>query len=338
MDKPPVVAITLGDAAGIGAEIVAKLLRRSEWQGAARPVVVGDEWVWRRGQAQAGADVPVRRVGSLAEAGEGASTEPCFLPIESVSAADIDAPVSSAAAGRGALQALNTCLEGVRRGDVDAICFAPLNKQSLKLGGMKVEDELHYFANFFGVETYFCEFNTLGTLWTSRVSSHVPMKSIFDYITQERVEAAARLTWNTLRRAGFDNPRIGIAALNPHGGDGGTCGREEIDILAPALERLAREGVPVEGPFPADTIFLKARAGLLDSVITLYHDQGQIALKLLGFERGVTVHGGVPACITTPAHGTAFDIAGKGVANAEAMVQAFLLASRMGAAGKLTSM
>jgi 4-hydroxythreonine-4-phosphate dehydrogenase len=332
MSNLPVVAVTLGDAAGIGAEVVAKLFSRAEWRGVARPVVVGDEWVWRRGQEVAGVEVPVRPVESFAEARGGSAAEPCFLAVDSVSASDIGEPAPSAAAGRGALRVLDLCLDGVVRGEVDAICFAPLNKQSMKLGGLKFDDELNYFANVLGVDSYFCEFNTLGSLWTSRVSSHVPMTEIFHYITEERVEAAARLTRETLARAGFVNPRIGIAALNPHGGDGGTCGREEIDILAPALERLHREGIAVEGPYPADTIFLRAQAGHLDAVITLYHDQGQIALKLLGFERGVTVAGGLPASITTPARGTAFDIAGQGVANSESMVQAFLLAARLGAA------
>ena len=143
--------------------------------------------------------------------------------------------------------------------------------------------------------------------------------------------AAARLTFQTLQRAGFANPRVAVAALNPHGGEGGTCGREEIDIIEPAVKELNAEGLPIQGPFPADTIFLKARAGQLDSIVTMYHDQGQVAVKLLGFERGVTVQGGLPVPITTPAHGTAFDIAGQGKANAEAMTQALLLAAKMSA-------
>ncbi|HYJ35500.1 MAG TPA: 4-hydroxythreonine-4-phosphate dehydrogenase PdxA, partial [Rhizomicrobium sp.] len=120
--------------------------------------------------------------------------------------------------------------------------------------------------------------------------------------------------------------------LNPHGGEGGTCGREEIDIIQPAVNELNEEGLPIQGPYPADTIFLKARDGALDSIVTMYHDQGQVAVKLLGFERGVTVAGGLPVPITTPAHGTAFDIAGQGKAKAEAMTQAFLLAAKMAAA------
>ena len=218
------------------------------------------------------------------------------------------------------------------RGDIDAVCFAPLNKQAMKKGGMAFEDEQHFFADHLGVTGYFCEFNTLGTLWTSRISSHIPLADIPKYVTKDRIKAAARLTFQTLKRAGFAAPRVALAALNPHGGDGGTCGREEIDIIEPAARELNEEGLPILGPFPADTIFLKARDGQLDSIVTMYHDQGQVAVKLLGFERGVTVAGGLPVPITTPAHGTAFDIVGQGKANAEAMTQAFLLAAKMGAA------
>ena len=200
---------------------------------------------------------------------------------------------------------------------------------------MDFEDELHFFADYFGVTEYFCEFNTLGTLWTSRISSHIPLADIPKYVTKDRIKAAARLTYKTLKNAGFAEPRVAVAALNPHGGDGGTCGREEIDIIEPAARELNAEGFPIQGPYPADTIFLKARDGVLDSIVTMYHDQGQVAVKLMGFERGVTVAGGLPAPITTPAHGTAFDIVGQGKANAEAMTQAYLLAAKMGA-GRLT--
>ena len=199
---------------------------------------------------------------------------------------------------------------------------------------MAFEDEQHFFADHLGVTGYFCEFNTLGTLWTSRISSHIPLADIPKYVTKDRIKAAVQLTFQTLKRAGFSQPRVALAALNPHGGDGGTCGREEIDIIEPAAKELNDEGLPILGPFPADTIFLKARDGLLDSVVTMYHDQGQVAVKLLGFERGVTVAGGLPVPITTPAHGTAFDIVGQGKANAEAMTQAFLLAAKMGAAAR----
>jgi 4-hydroxythreonine-4-phosphate dehydrogenase len=330
MNKP-VVAVTFGDASGIGPELAAKLLARPEALAAANIVLVGDAWVWAQGQRIAGTNTKVKTVRDWREARDGDGT-PILLETDTVAAADIVPAQVTAAAGKGARMALTACLDAAKRGDADAICFAPLNKLALKEGGMDCEDELHFFADYLGVKDYFCEFNTLGTLWTSRISSHVPLADIPKYVTKERIQAAARLTYQTLRRAGFIQPRVAVAALNPHGGEGGTCGREEIDIIQPAVKALNAEGLPIQGPFPADTIFLKARNGLLDSIVTMYHDQGQVAVKLLGFERGVTVQGGLPVPITTPAHGTAFDITGQGKANAEAMTQAFLLATKMAAA------
>ena len=328
--KKPVVAVTFGDASGIGPELVAKLLLRPEAREAAQILIVGDAWVLQDGERLAGASSPIQVVHDWKAARSGDGT-PMFLEVETVAKADITPGTVTEAAGRGARMALTACLEAVKRGDIDAICFAPLNKQAMKKGGMHFEDELHFFADWFGVKDYFCEFNTLGTLWTSRISSHIPLADIPKYITKDRIKAAAKLTYQTLKKAGFDQPRVAVAALNPHGGDGGTCGREEIDVIEPAARELNAEGLAVEGPYPADTIFLKARDGLLDSIVTMYHDQGQVAIKLMGFSRGVTVQGGLPTTITTPAHGTAFDIVGQGKASAEAMTQAFLLAAKMGA-------
>jgi 4-hydroxythreonine-4-phosphate dehydrogenase len=324
----PVVAVTFGDASGIGPELVAKLLTRPQALAAANIVLVGDGWVWAQGQRIAGTNTGVKAIRSWSEARE-PSDVPMFLEVDTVTQADILPAQVTAAAGRGARMALTACLDAAKRGDIDAVCFAPLNKLAMKKGGMDFEDELHFFADYLGVTDYFCEFNTLGTLWTSRISSHIPLADIPKYVTKDRIKAAARLTWRTLKQAGFAQPRVAVAALNPHGGEGGTCGREEIDIIEPAVKDLNAEGLPILGPFPADTIFLKARDGQLDSIVTMYHDQGQVAVKLLGFERGVTVQGGLPVPITTPAHGTAFDITGQGKANAEAMTQAFLLAAKM---------
>ena len=141
---------------------------------------------------------------------------------------------------------------------------------------------------------------------------------------------AATLIYRSLQANGIASPRVAVAGLNPHNGDGGTCGREEIDVIEPAVRELNARGMAVVGPFPADTIFLRARDGELDAIVTMYHDQGQIAIKLLGFSRGVTVQGGLPVPITTPAHGTAYDIAGQGKANVQAMANAFAIACRMG--------
>jgi 4-hydroxythreonine-4-phosphate dehydrogenase len=329
ISQKPTVALTLGDPAGIGPELMAKLLARGDVMVHARVVLVGDTWLWEEGQAVAGVTVATRTVSDFDQVRLSPEGTPLFLPVESVRPGEVPRSTVSAAAGASVLKVFEICLDAASAGLIDAICFAPLNKHSMKMSGMKFADELHFFADHLKVSSCLCEFNTLGNLWTSRVCSHVPFKDVVLYLTKDRILEAVKLLYDALRLAGFEHPRVAVAALNPHGGEGGACGREEIDIIAPAVSAVNAQGYPVAGPFPADTIFLKARDGHYDGVVTMYHDQGQIALKLLGFERGVTIHGGLPFPVTTPAHGTAFDIAGQNKANVEATVQAFLIACRM---------
>ena len=331
--KFPVVALTLGDAAGIGPELIARLLSQSDIAEKANIVLIGDRWLWQDGQDIAQLKVATHAVKSLAEVRARPDTHlPAFLAVESIAKEQVQRSQALAACGTSALEMLNLCMDGTQRGEVDAICFAPLNKFAMKQGGLKHEDELHHFAEYLGVTGYFCEFNTLGDLWTSRVSSHIPLKDAAGMLSTERIVESARLIYKSLQASGTAEPKVAIAAFNPHGGDGGSCGREEIDIIAPAVAQLRASGFPVDGPFPADTIFLKAKDGQYQAIVTMYHDQGQIAIKLMGFSKGVTVQGGLPVPITTPAHGTAYDIAGKGQADVNAMLNAFNIASRMGAA------
>ena len=329
----PVVALTLGDAAGIGPELIARLLSQPGVNDKANIVLLGDAWSWQQGQTTAGLHVAVHSIDSLAEVrGRSHTGLPAFLATQTLSAEQVTRGVVQPHCGTAVLKVLNMCMDGAKRGEVDAICFAPLNKQAMKTGGMTHEDELHHFADYLGVTNYFCEFNTLGDLWTSRVSSHIPLKDAAATLSQERIVQATQLIYRSLQASGTAHPRVAIAAFNPHGGDGGVCGREEIDIIEPAVAQLRATGFPVDGPFPADTIFLKARDGQYQAIVTMYHDQGQIAIKLMGFSKGVTVQGGLPIPITTPAHGTAYDIAGKGLADVNATLNAFYIACRMGAA------
>jgi len=331
----PVIALSLGDAAGIGPELIARLLSQPGITDSANIVLVGDAWLWQEGQAIAGHRIATQAVASLADVRSRADQHfPAFLAVDTIQPAAVQRSQALAACGAAVLKVLNLCMDGAKHGEVDAICFAPLNKQAMKMGGMQHEDELHHFADYLGVTGYFCEFNTLGDLWTSRVSSHIPLKDAAAMLSKERIMDAARLIYQSLQASGTAAPKVAIAAFNPHGGDGGVCGREEIDIIAPAVEALRASGFPVDGPFPADTIFLKARDDQYQAIVTMYHDQGQgqIAIKLMGFSKGVTVRGGLPIPITTPAHGTAFDIAGQGVADVNATLNAFRIACRMGAA------
>ncbi len=329
----PVVALVLGDPAGIGPELIAKLLADPSRMQSANLVLVGDPWLWDQGQQTAAVQVVTQRVDSLAGVRTRANTaQPAFLALHTVRAQHVQVGQAQAVGGASVLQVLNHCMDAAKAAEVDAICFAPLNKQAMKMGGLKHDDELHHFAQYLGVQGFFCEFNTLDGLWTSRISSHVPLADVPKYLTRERIIEATTLIYRSLQASGIATPRVAVAGFNPHNGDGGTCGREEIDIIAPAVSDLAALGMPVQGPFPADTIFLRARGGELDAIVTMYHDQGQIAIKLLGFSKGVTVQGGLPIPITTPAHGTAYDIAGQGKADVNAMANALAIAARMGRA------
>ena len=331
----PVIALTLGDPAGIGPELIARLIANHPVTSLARVVLVGDAWLWAHGQQVAGVQVRTEPVASFTEAAsrpDGSAV--AFLAMDTVAPRDVQVGHVGAVGGKSVLQVLDACMDAALNRDVHAICFAPLNKHAMKLGGLKHEDELHHFAEYLKVDGYFCEFNTLGNLWTARISSHVPLKDAPKYVTQERIHQAASLIYESLRASGLAAPKVAIAAFNPHGGDGGVCGREEVDVIEPAVAALRARTWPTpdpfHGPFPADTIFLKAQAGEYQAIVTMYHDQGQIAIKLLGFSRGVTVQGGLPIPITTPAHGTAYDIAGQGKASVDATWQAFQIAARMG--------
>jgi 4-hydroxythreonine-4-phosphate dehydrogenase len=232
--------------------------------------------------------------------------------------------VESEAAGARVLHQLRRAVALVNDGEADAIVFAPLNKTSLHLAGMKHEDELRWFADELGYTGTTSELNILDGLWTARVTSHVGIEDVAALVTQERVVAAIELLNGVLRDSGIAAPRIGVAALNPHNGENGIFGRQEIDVIRPGVEQAKGSGIDVDGPLPADTIFLQRER--FDGIVTMYHDQGQIAMKLLGFDGGVTVQGGLPVIIATPAHGTAFGIVGKNLANPASTQNAFDIA------------
>ena len=324
----PKIGIIPGDPGGIGPELIAKLLSKEETAEKADILLIGDGHLFAQGMQQADASYELRACQPLEgewTAGDGyAHFDRQTITEDEVSIADV-----TLANGRSALDNLNCALELARDGIIDAITFGPFNKAALIEAGLGHEDELHYMAEFLGVETYISELNTLEGLWTSRVSSHIALKDVPDYITDHRISEAVHLIDKTLRRSGMSRPRLSVAALNPHAGDNGNFGREEIDVISPTVQKLQSEQVNVDGPWPSDTVFLKAKAGEVDGIITMYHDQGQIALKLMGFDRGVTVQGGIPFPVTTPAHGTAFDIAGTGTADAKAMTAAFDIACNM---------
>ena len=324
----PRIGIIPGDPGGIGPELIAKLLSDEEARSKADILLIGDRHLFEMGQTQAGVEIDMTECDALT--GDWTSIDGLALHArDTIAADDVRLAEVTLANGRSALGNLNCALELARDGIIDAITFGPFNKAALIEAGLGHEDELHYMAEFLGVEGYISELNTLNGIWTSRVSSHIALKDVAGYITEHRITEAVHLIDRTLRRSGLSRPRLSVAALNPHAGDNGNFGMEEIEVIAPTVERLQGRQVNVDGPWPSDTVFLKAKAGDVDGIITMYHDQGQIALKLMGFDRGVTVQGGIPFPVTTPAHGTAFDIAGSGTADVGATRAAFNIACDM---------
>ncbi len=309
----PVIALAIGDPAGVSPELTAKLVALEEARKAARIVVVGDRRVFDEGARVAGAKNP----------------DVEFEDLKHLDPATIKRGVASKPGGESVLANYRHALRMVADGKAQAVCFTPFNKQAMRMADPSYDDEIRFTANVLEFKGVATEFNVLEKLWNARVTSHIPLSKVPSSLSIDSIVEALELTTVALRAAGFEPPRIGVAALNPHAGDGGNFGREEIDIIEPAVKKARAKGLPAEGPYPADTVFVRAQRGQFDAVLTMYHDQGQIAMKLMGFDRGVTVLGGFPFPICTPAHGTAYDIAGKGVANIGATRAALLLAVQM---------
>ena len=326
MTKPR-IGIIPGDPSGIGPELIARLLASEGVAEAADVLLIGDLHVFAAGQWVAGLTHTLTPLD--ARAGDWTGTPGALHALDTIAPDAVEVAQVSRAGGASVLRTLDEALALAQEGVIDAIVFGPFNKAAMHLAGIGHEDELHYMAERLGVTGYVAELNTLDGMWTSRVTSHIALRDVADTITGPRVEEAVHLIDRTLRRSGVVRPRIAVAALNPHAGDNGNFGREEIDLIGPVVERLAARQLAVTGPWPSDTVFLKAVRGEIDAVVTMYHDQGQIALKLLGFDRGVTVQGGLPVPVSTPAHGTAFDIAGQGRADVGAMRAAFDIACKM---------
>jgi 4-hydroxythreonine-4-phosphate dehydrogenase len=326
----PVIGLMLGDVTGIGPEICAKLLASGTATRAANVVVIGDRRVLDLGLRDAGLGLSYRVVPSVDAIRWPAETLP-VIDLGNIDPARFARGVSSAESGRLTGETLKLMIDLALERRIDGICFAPLNKGAMFQGGWKFHDEHQMFASLTGHSGFFGEMNVIREFSTFRVTSHVALREAVNLITPERIESAIRLAHDTLRSAGHDRPRIGVAALNPHNGENGLFGDEEIRVIRPTVERVRATGVDCTGPISSDVIFIKATRGEFDGVVMMYHDQGQIATKLLGFNKGVTVTAGLKTVFTTPAHGTAYDIVGRGMADPGAMEHAFTLAAKMAA-------
>jgi 4-hydroxythreonine-4-phosphate dehydrogenase len=325
----PTIAFAMGDPAGISPELAAKLLASDDLCAAAQIVVFGDLRILQGGADVAGVKLDLQVVS--ADAIPASSDRPIMVDLGNLDPKDVQLATATVQGGRFATDNFRRALLRAQSGAADAVFFTPFNKKAMRLAYDGYDDEIRFVRDVLKVSDPASEFNVLGGLWNARVTSHIPLSAVASAITEEAIIRSLTLADGAMRAAGFARPRIAVAGLNPHAGDGGNFGREEIDVIEPAVRRAAEQGLAVEGPFPSDTVFLRAKNGDFDAVLTMYHDQGQIAMKLMGFDRGVTLIGGFPFPICTPAHGTAYEIAGKGVANLGAAREALLLAIRMGA-------
>lgn len=324
MNTPAPVGITMGDAAGIGPEIVVKACA----QGLNAPCVVyGDAGALRRAAAALGARLEIREIANVGQAsGDAGRIEvvacgPALPP-------DLPHGKVSAAAGRAAYDYVCAAIDDAQAGRIRAIVTAPLNKQSMHEAGIDYPGHTEILAERSGTDD-FAMMLANDELRVLLVTIHLALADVMARITPEAELTAMRLADRACRQMGIAHPRVAVAGLNPHAGEGGKFGREDIDIIEPAIRQARDEGIDASGPWPGDTVFMRARRGEFDIVVAQYHDQGLIPVKYLGVDHGVNVTVGLPFVRTSVDHGTAFDIAGKGVADQASLIAAFDLALAM---------
>ena len=318
------IAILLGDPSGIGPELVSKLLPQNELN-EANIVVIGEKNILENGHKISGNSAELKYVESFEDINFEKGNK-FFLDISKGKNKNYNLSECSAESGKTVLDALDLALELSKAKKIHAINFAPFNKTSLKLGGCEFEDELHHMADRLEVKNFFCEFNVVDNFWTARVTSHIPLKDVPAKIKKDKIIEPIILINDAMKLNGIEKPRVAVQALNPHA----EFGTEEKEEIIPAIEEVKKLGVNADGPLPCDTSFITAfKNKNHDCIVGMYHDALQSGLKSFGFDRGVTVQGGLPIPITTPAHGTAFDIAGKNKANLEPTLQSFKIALRM---------
>jgi 4-hydroxythreonine-4-phosphate dehydrogenase len=331
MTDRPVVAITMGDPAGVGSEVVVKAFEAAREH--ARPIVVGDASVMADAVQVCGSDLRVRAVDSI-EAGLEVEDGIPVLDLDNVR--DLEYGVVREAYGEASLAYVETAIELAIEGAVDAIATAPINKQATRLAGAEHAGHTGLLAARTGTEEYSMMLIE-DPLRVTHVSTHVPLREACDLVTTEAVESVIDVTHGALEDLGIDEPSIAVAGLNPHASDGGLMGTEDGEEIRPAVESARERGLDVRGPESPDTVYVRAAGGEFDCVVSMYHDQGHIPIKMLGFGSdgavsGVNVTVGLPIVRTSVDHGTAFDIAGRGVASETSLVDAVRIAARLAAA------
>jgi 4-hydroxythreonine-4-phosphate dehydrogenase len=317
----------MGDPAGIGPEVVLKAVAEAEVQNLCVPIIIGDAQLLahnaRTLDLQCGYEI-VRFDEHLPDQ----LNDPVIFHLDNIQG-HVEPGIESGDAGKAAAGYIEAAVELCAAGSIDAIATAPINKRALFLGGYGFPGHTEFLAHLTATEDYAMGF-VAENLRVVLISTHVPLHDAIRLVTRERVEKTIRLTERELRRWGLESPRMAMAALNPHGAEGGLFGIEEASEIVPAVEACRlHDGINVRGPYSADTIFLRAARGEFDAVVACYHDQAMIPVKCLSFGEAVNVTLGLPFIRTSVDHGTAFDIAGKGIAEHSSMVAAIKLAAEL---------
>jgi 4-hydroxy-L-threonine phosphate dehydrogenase PdxA len=315
----PILAILPGDPAGIGPEITARYIIEEVIPEHVRIAVLGDKKVLQAGADIIGKTLTIPSFSSLDEAADNHA----IFHLQTTEIHDhYEMGKVSTTAGAYAYAMLSNSISMIKKSEIAGAVFAPFNKQALKLGGNPEKNEFELLKFEFNRPNIHGEINILDNLWTTRVTSHIPIGEIPAYMKKGRILDCISFLHDQMVSYGITNPKICVAALNPHGGEGGMCGKEEITAIQPAVATAKQRGFNVVGAYPADTLFLRIEGEQIDGILGMYHDQIQIPSKLLGFDNGVTLIGGLPVPITTCSHGTAYDIAGKGIAKITAFTNA----------------
>ena len=329
----PLLGITMGDPAGIGPEVVAKSLTHRSVYHACRPLVLGNVAAMERCIASLGIDNLKVRPSSQPFKTDYRYGRIDVLPTSDVSYNGVRYGVVSATAGRLGVEAVKQAITLALAGDIDAVVTAPLNKESIAAAGYPYPGHTEILAEMTGSRV--AMLLIARKLRVVHVSTHVSLRDAIDVATTERIIATIRLAQQAMAGLGNERPRIAVAGLNPHASEGGLFGREEIEEIIPAIEAATAEGLEVHGPIPPDTLFVRASQKEFDVVVALYHDQGHIPVKMLGFDEGVNVTIGLPFVRTSVDHGTAFDIAGQGIARETSMLCAIDVALQFLGADRL---
>jgi 4-hydroxythreonine-4-phosphate dehydrogenase len=327
MSDKPIVAITIGDACGVGPEVVFKALAHEDVRAACRPLVIGSMPIIKLTRDQVAQSVKLRRITDITQAEYPADAVEC-LDLANLVPADAPRGQLSPKAGKAAAEYAIRAGELAMQKKVDAIATAPLNKEAMRMGGVHYIGHTELYQEIAGnppVATMLIS----GPMRVVHVVQHASLAESLKRITRENIVHTIRATHDGMRQLGFAQPRLGVCGLNPHNGEGGLMGSEEFEIIAPAVQDAQQADIDAKGPFAADSIFFRAVRGEYDCIVAMFHDQGHIAIKTYGFDRSITVTLGLPFIRTSADHGTAFDIAGKGIANETSMAEAIKLAAML---------